>query len=172
MAFLKDRLHENQRYALDLAAEKGASSWLNTLPLKRYHFDLTKTEFRDGLALRFGWEPLKIPAVYPCGDTFSLSHSLQCNKGAYTQMRHDEIRDTLAAVMKEFCFDVEIILVAGFNDHREAVNSFVENWKFLIQLAYSKFNPSQLIIPKTIATSNNSFFNRKINKIILLSITC
>ena len=35
MAFLKDRLHENQRYALDLAAEKGASSWLNTLPLKR-----------------------------------------------------------------------------------------------------------------------------------------
>ena len=37
MAFLKDRLHENQRYALDLAAEKGASSWLNTLPLKRYH---------------------------------------------------------------------------------------------------------------------------------------
>ena len=44
MTFLKDRLHENQRYALDLAAKKGASSWLNTLPLKRYHFNLTKTE--------------------------------------------------------------------------------------------------------------------------------
>ena len=54
MTFLKDRLQENQRYALDLAAEKGVSSWLNTLPLKLYHFDLTKTELRDGSALRYG----------------------------------------------------------------------------------------------------------------------
>ena len=99
MTFLKDRLHENQLYALDLAAEKGASSWLNTLPVKRYHFDLTKTEIRDGLALRYGWESLKIPAICPCGDTFSLAHFVQCNKEGYTQMRHDEIRDTLAAWM-------------------------------------------------------------------------
>ena len=63
LPFLKDRLHENKRYALDLAAEEGASSWLNTLPLKRYHFDLAKTEFHDGLALRCGWEPPEIPAM-------------------------------------------------------------------------------------------------------------
>ena len=106
--FSKDRLHEHQRYALDLAAEKGASSWLNTLPLKRYHFDLTKTEFRDSLGMRNGWEPLKIPVKCPCGDIFSLSPSLQCNKCGYTQMRHDEIRNTFAAIMKEVCFDVEI----------------------------------------------------------------
>ena len=103
ISVLKEKLDENQRYALDLSIEKGASSWLNTLPLKRYHFDLTKTEFRDGLALRYGWEPLKTPALCPCGELFSLSHSLQCNKGGYTQMRHNEIRDTFASVMKEVC---------------------------------------------------------------------
>ena len=65
---LKDRLHENQRYALDLAAEKGASSWLNMLLLKCNPFDSTKTEFRDGLALRYGWEPPKIPAICPYRD--------------------------------------------------------------------------------------------------------
>ena len=108
ISVLKEKLDENQRYALDLSIEKGASSWLNTLPLKRYHFDLTKTEFRDGLALRYGREPLKTPAMCPCGELFSLSHSLQCNKGGYTQMRHNEIRDTFASVMKEVCYDVEI----------------------------------------------------------------
>ena len=105
---MKEKLDENQRYALDLSIEKGASSWLNTLSLKRYHFDLTKTEFRDGLALRYGWEPLKTPAMCPCGELFNLSHSLQCNKGGYTQMRHNEFRDTFAFVMKEVCYDVEI----------------------------------------------------------------
>ena len=29
-------------------------------------------------------------------------------QGGYTQMRHDEIRDTFAAIMKDVCFDVEI----------------------------------------------------------------
>ena len=103
MTFLKNRLHENQRYALDIAAEKGASSWTIMLPPKRYNF-----VFRDILAQRYGWEPLKIPTICPCGDTFSLVHSLQCNKGAYTQMRHDEIRDTFVTIMREVCFDVEI----------------------------------------------------------------
>ena len=62
----KEKHDENQRYALDLTIEKGASSWLNTLPLKRYQFELTKKEFRAGLALRYGWEPLKKPALCPC----------------------------------------------------------------------------------------------------------
>ena len=45
-------LTEDEKYAIKLAKQKGASCWLNALPLKKYHFDLTKSEFRDGIALR------------------------------------------------------------------------------------------------------------------------
>ena len=44
----KDILHFTPR-----AREKGAGSWLITLPLKRQGFDLSKEEFRDGLKLRY-----------------------------------------------------------------------------------------------------------------------
>ena len=79
------------------------------------------------------------------------------------------------ATLLELCNIVErypnqkintLILEAGISASRDAVNSFEENWKFSFQLVYSKFNPSQLITPKTIATSNNQLFNRKINKLI------
>ena len=52
---LKAKLTDKEIYTLDLASEKGSSSWLNALPLKRYNFNLTKSEFRDGISLRYGW---------------------------------------------------------------------------------------------------------------------
>ena len=41
----------------------GASSWLNAMPLKRYHFDRTKSELRDGIAVRYLWNPVKMPSL-------------------------------------------------------------------------------------------------------------
>ena len=55
----KSRIENNlpeMKYTIQLAAEKGASSWLSALPLSIHGFDLTKTEFRDGIALRYTWE--------------------------------------------------------------------------------------------------------------------
>ena len=49
---IKDLINDKDAFSLDLAMEKGASCWLNALPLKRHHFDLHKGEFRDGIALR------------------------------------------------------------------------------------------------------------------------
>ena len=54
-------LNKNQIRSVDLAIEKGASSCLNTMSLKRYHFDLTKSELRDGIGLRYGWDPVMTP---------------------------------------------------------------------------------------------------------------
>ena len=47
---LKEIIDDNTAYALDLAMEKGASCWLNALPLKKYNFDLAKMKF--AMALR------------------------------------------------------------------------------------------------------------------------
>ena len=59
-----------------------------------------------------------------------------------------------------------LIIVAGFNNHREAATTFTDNWKFLIQLVYLKFQPRHPNISKTIATSNNQSVNRKIDQLI------
>ena len=39
-----------------LASEKGASSWLSSLPLEQYGFFLNKQEFQDAVALKYNFE--------------------------------------------------------------------------------------------------------------------
>ena len=48
---LKISLPVRTQRAVDLACEKGASSWLTAIPLKDMNFDLSKPEFRDALRL-------------------------------------------------------------------------------------------------------------------------
>ena len=76
----KMRVFDGKIFALQLASKKGAPSWLNASPLKIYgpSKKITKTEIRDGLAIRYGWEPKNIPASYPCGENFNLAHALHC----------------------------------------------------------------------------------------------
>ena len=103
-----NNLSDNEKYALELASEKGASNWLNALPLSRYNFNLNKSEFRDGIYLRYGWEPTNIPLTCACGQSFDLTDAFHCARCGYTHMRNNEIRDTFATFMSEVCFDVEI----------------------------------------------------------------
>ena len=91
---LLNSINERDEYAIDLASEKGASKWLNALVLSRYKFNLSKSEFRDGNYLRYGWEPTKTPFTCANGDNFIFTHAVHCEKGGYTHMRHNEIGDT------------------------------------------------------------------------------
>ena len=75
---------ETDKYAIDLVSEKGASNWLNALPLNRFNFNLNKTEFRDGIYLRYRWEPTKTPLTCAGGANCNLTHALHCAKGGYT----------------------------------------------------------------------------------------
>ena len=93
---------------IQMTSEKGASRGLNALSLSKHCSDLTKTEFRDGIALRYTWEAKKTPAICPCGKDFSLTHALHCAKGGYTHLRHNEIRDVFANLMDDVCHDVQI----------------------------------------------------------------
>ena len=59
-------VHVQTERLLGLAREKRASIWLNAMPLRRHNFDLTKSGFRDGLAPRYGWDPVQMPSLCAC----------------------------------------------------------------------------------------------------------
>ena len=94
------------KYSVDLAQEKGASTWLTSLPLEEFGFSLHKGAFRDALALRYGWMPLNTPTNCACGTHFSVEHSLSCPKGGFPSIRHNEVRDTVGSRLSEVCSDV------------------------------------------------------------------
>ena len=52
---LQDNLPTPLQRSMELAQEKGASTWLTTLPIDEHGFALHKTAFRDSLSLRYGW---------------------------------------------------------------------------------------------------------------------
>ena len=60
---LRDNAPAVLQRAMDLAQEKGASSWFTTLPLKEFNFALHKGAFRDAVALRYGWQSKNIPTM-------------------------------------------------------------------------------------------------------------
>ena len=71
---------EDLKYSVQLASEKGASTWLNALPIERHDLWLTKTEFGGALCIRYGWQFKNISEKCACGSKFLVSHALHCPK--------------------------------------------------------------------------------------------
>ena len=65
--------------------ERGASSWLNVLPLKEQGFTLNKEEFRDALELRYDRNIKHLPSKRVCGDAFNATHAMNCKKGGFVR---------------------------------------------------------------------------------------
>ena len=105
---MKEDLPHTLKRAMELAQEKGASSWLTALPIEEFGFTLHKRAFQDALALRYNWQPQNCPATCGCGARFSIEHSLSCPKGGFPSIRHNEIRDLTANLLTEICSDVRI----------------------------------------------------------------
>ena len=103
---VKSALSSSLKYTVDLAQERGASTWLTSLPLEEFGFSLHKGAFRDALALRYGWLPSNTPTNCACGTHFTVEHSLSCPKGGFPSIRHNEVRDTVGGWLSEVCSDV------------------------------------------------------------------
>ena len=88
------------------SAEKGASSWLSTLPIAEHGFALHKGAFRDAICLRYGLKPPHLPAQCICGKRFTVDHALSCSRGGFPSIRHNEIRDLTANLLTEVCHNV------------------------------------------------------------------
>eukprot|EP00731_Ephydatia_muelleri_P014129 Em0007g1439a len=101
-------LSESSQRSMVLTQEKGASSWLTTLPISEHGFALHKSAFRDALALRYGWDPPNTPSHCICGKSFTVEHALSCLFGGYPTLRHNEIRNLTANLLSEVCHNVTI----------------------------------------------------------------
>jgi hypothetical protein len=86
----------SQRRAIRRISEEKTSSWLTVLPDARNHFDLSATEFRDALSLRYRRPLLTVPTFCDgCGQSFDISHALKCKRGGLIIVRHNEVRDAV-----------------------------------------------------------------------------
>ena len=86
---------------MELAQEKGASSWLSALLIDSHVFALHKSAFRDALCLRYGWLLENSPSHCSCGHQFSVEHALSCPTGGFPFIRHNELRDLTASLLTE-----------------------------------------------------------------------
>ena len=59
-----DSLPPDLKRIISLSSEKGASSWLSSLPAEEHSFALHKGAFRDALYLRYGWLPSGLPWAF------------------------------------------------------------------------------------------------------------
>ena len=116
---------------MDLAVEKGVSSWLTTLPIEKFVCFFSIQVNSTSLALGYDWlpylaplpctsyllsdmtgSPIWLPSHAPptcsCGTKFSIEHSLSCPSSGFTIIRHNEIRDLTATLLTEVCHDVSV----------------------------------------------------------------
>ncbi len=107
--------------ALETAKERGASSWLTSLPHDWLGYSLNRQEFRDSIALRYSWKISDLPTHCGCGRANSIDHCLSCKLGGYVIMRHNHIRNTTAKLLTEACHDVKVEPhLLPVNNHGEA----------------------------------------------------
>ena len=90
------------------ASAKGASNWLNVLPLVEDGYVSNNEEFRDAMATRYSKHIIGLPSKCACGSNFDPVHALDCKKGSFLHSRHDQLRNLEAKKLLEVCQDIEI----------------------------------------------------------------
>ena len=105
---LRNSLPEKTKRAVDLAAEKGASSWLTVIPVKEMDLSLNKREFKDAVHLRYDWQLSGEPNVCVCGEPFNVDDAMISKRRGFIIQRHNKLRDLEAQMLNPVCHDVEI----------------------------------------------------------------
>ena len=105
---LRKEMDPTQRKLNELACAKGASIWLTLLPISNEGYDINKELFWDLIRIRYGCQLKRIPTTCECGSLFDLQHALSCKKGGFVSLRHNELRNIIALMLKTICKDVVI----------------------------------------------------------------
>ena len=105
---IEGKLASNVKWAMQVASEKGASSWLATLLIAKHGFALHKCAFQDALCLQYGWWPSHLPSHCICGQHFTVEHAPICTHGGFPSIRHNELRNMMAVFFTEVWHNVGI----------------------------------------------------------------
>jgi len=97
------KLASKVKWAMQVASEKGASSWLAPLPIANMDLPSTKVHSKMPLCLQYGWQPSHLPSHCICGQHFTVEHALICTHGGFPLIRHNELRDMTAGFLTEVC---------------------------------------------------------------------
>ena len=109
LAYVKSTLNPVKMKILEATTEKGASNWLTTMPIKEHGFHLSKQEFWDSIRTRYGIPLTRLPSTcVACGVPFNVEHAFSCKSGGFVNIRHNDIRDFTAEVLREVCQNVEV----------------------------------------------------------------
>ena len=76
---------------------------VNVLPLAEGGYVLNKEEFRDAMAMKYSKHILELASKCACGSNFDPVHALDCKKGGFTHIRHDQLRNLEAKMLSEVC---------------------------------------------------------------------
>ena len=79
-ADLKNLLPPSMSKMLIYASEKGASSWLTSLPLEKYGYVLSKQYFQDAICLRYNFLIPNRAVRCICGELNTVDHTLICKR--------------------------------------------------------------------------------------------
>ena len=108
MTELRTQLNENQKRLNDITQEKGVSNWLKTYPISDQGYGLNKQQFWDCVRLGHGWRLMNIPSTCSYRSKMDIQHTMNCKKGGFITIRHNDLRDLTANLLTEVCKDVNI----------------------------------------------------------------
>ena len=87
---LIERLSPSLKRSMEIASEKGASSWLTALPITEHGFALHKGAFRD--IDTTGNQPNSLRAAVVATLLPSITSSCSCPTGGLPTLRHNELK--------------------------------------------------------------------------------
>ncbi|KAL7474631.1 hypothetical protein ACHAW6_000596 [Cyclotella cf. meneghiniana] len=88
-----------------------AGTWLSTIPDRFSGTELTKDEWLDNVAIRYGRRPADLPDHCDgCGSGLTLEHGLSCKRGGLVGIRHNDVRDEWAHLCSIALTDSRVVI--------------------------------------------------------------
>jgi hypothetical protein len=88
-----------------------AGAWLSTIPDRFSGTELTREEWMDNVAIRYGRRPANLPDHCDgCGAGLTMEHALSCKRGGLVGIRHDDVRDEWAHLCSIALTDSRVVI--------------------------------------------------------------